>query len=163
MLAALALAGVAAQAASEPSGVVAGDARVIDADILIVGGERVILWGVDAPERSQACSLNGRVWGCYDAARRALESLAGRGAVSCTLLGEADPFGRRHGLCLSGDEDLAAELVRAGLALAYTEQTTEYEALQFEAIGAGVGLWQPGVIFEEPWDWRRSNTPGGYR
>ena len=30
-------------------------------------------------------------------------------------------------------------------------------------VTAGVGLWQVGVVFEEPWVFRRRETPGGYR
>ena len=143
--------------------IVTGAARVIDADILIVAGQRVILWGIDAPERPQTCGLNGELWGCYDAARRALELLSGRGELSCALTGEPDPFGRIHGVCMAGTEDINAEMVRQGIALAFTEQTADYEPVQLEAIMAGVGLWQPGAVFEEPWIWRHGHTPGGFR
>jgi hypothetical protein len=32
-----------------------------------------------------------------------------------------------------------------------------------EAIMAGVGLWQPGVWFEEPWAFRKRENPSGLR
>jgi endonuclease YncB( thermonuclease family) len=143
--------------------IIKGEARVIDADILIVQAQRVILWGLDAPERAQTCNLNGNEWGCYDVAKRTLEALAGRGEIECVLTGDPDPFGRRFGVCTFGSEDLNAEMVLKGLALAFSEQTTDYEPQQMEAITNGVGLWQPGVVFEEPWLWRRGHTPGGYR
>ena len=54
-------------------------------------------------------------------------------------------------------------MVRKGMALAFSEQTADYEPQQLEAITEGVGLWQPGAKFEEPWVWRRGHTPGGYR
>jgi endonuclease YncB( thermonuclease family) len=142
---------------------VSGTADVIDADILKIGAQRVILWGIDAPERAQVCGLNGEQWGCYDSAKRALELLAGRGEVSCTFKGPPDPFGRRFGVCESGGQDLGAEMVRQGMALAYLDQSDDYEAVQLEAITAGVGLWQPGVVFEEPWVFRMHSTPGGFR
>jgi len=149
--------------AETPTAIVSGPARVIDADILIVQGQRVILWGLDAPERPQTCSLDGREWGCYDVAKRALEALAGRGPIDCILTGEPDPFGRRHGVCTYGDEDLNAQMVALGVAMAFSEQTTDYEPQQLQAISEGVGLWQPGAKFMEPWLWRRANTPGGFR
>ena len=96
-------------------------------------------------------------------AKRTLEALAGRGEITCFLTGEPDPFGRRHGVCTFGAEDLNAEMVRQGVALAFSEQTADYEPQQLEAITQGVGLWQPGAMFEEPWKWRRSHSPGGYR
>ena len=106
------------------------NARVLDADVIIVGKQRVILWGVDAPERGQTCVLSGKPWGCYDAAKRKLELLAGRGEVTCMLLGEPDPFNRYFGVCESGGEDINAEMVRSGMALAYLDQTDDYEAVQ---------------------------------
>ena len=150
-------------AAQTPPEIISGAARVIDADILIVAERRVILWGLDAPERNQTCALAGKEWGCYDVAKRALEALAGRGEIECVLTGEPDPFGRRHGVCSFGSEDLNAEMVRTGMALAFSEQTTDYEPQMLEAITAGAGLWQPDAVFIEPWVWRRTNSPGGYR
>lgn len=142
---------------------VRGTAEVIDADVLKFGNQRVILWGVDAPERSQTCQLNGKLWGCYDAAFRQLQLLAGRGEVSCTYKSEPDPFGRRFGVCESGGQDLNAALVKSGLALAFVEQSEDYVVQMADAITASVGLWQTGVNFEEPWVFRRRENPGGFR
>lgn len=161
LLCALGLGG-AAQAQTEPAEI-RGTAEVTDADILRFGDQRVILWGIDAPERRQTCQLNGALWGCYDVAFRQLQLLAGRGEVVCQLHGEPDPFGRRFGICESGGEDLAAEMAKAGLALAYGEESDAYLPQMAEAIAAGVGLWQVGVTFEEPWEFRRRETPGGFR
>jgi endonuclease YncB( thermonuclease family) len=157
-----ALAGGAAQAQTEATEI-RGLAEVIDADILTIGTQRVILWGIDAPERRQTCQLNGELWGCYDVAFRHLQLLAGRGEVVCYFHGEPDPFGRRFGVCESGGEDLNAEMVRAGMALAYEEETDAYLPQMVEAIAAGIGLWQIGASFEEPWEFRRRETPGGFR
>ncbi|MDG1117998.1 MAG: thermonuclease family protein [Flavimaricola sp.] len=140
-----------------------GTAEVIDADILRFGNQRVILWGIDAPDRRQTCQLNGELWGCYDVAFRNLQLLAGRGEVVCYFHGDPDPFGRRFGVCESGGQDLNAEMVKAGVALAFQEETDAYLVQMAEAIQAGVGLWQPGVKFEEPWVFRRRETPGGFR
>ena len=136
---------------------------VIDADILKFGQQRVILWGIDAPERPQRCQLNGTFWGCYDTAKRQLQCLAGRGEVRCTYVGEPDPFGRRFGVCSSGGEDLNAKMVTSGLALAFDEQTDDYMLQMVDAITEGVGLWQAGVLFEEPWNFRRRENPSGHR
>jgi endonuclease YncB( thermonuclease family) len=140
-----------------------GTPEVIDADILKFGQQRVILWGIDAPERPQICHLNGAIWGCYDAAKRKMQLLAGRGEVICTLRGDPDPFGRRFGVCTSGGQDLNAEMVKAGFALAFEEQSDDYVPQMADAIIAGLGLWQVGVKFEEPWAFRRRENPSGYR
>ena len=142
---------------------VRGTAEVIDADILKFGNQRVILWGIDAPERPQTCQLNDMPWGCYDVAFRSLQLLAGRGEVVCYFHGDPDPFGRHFGICESGGKDLNAEMVKAGVALAFDEETDAYVGQMTEAIMAGVGLWQPGVWFEEPWAFRRRENPSGLR
>lgn len=142
---------------------ISGAARVLDADVLEVDNQRVILWGIDAPERSQTCIMDGRLWGCYEASKRLLETLSGRGSVDCYLIGDPDPFNRYFGVCEFDGEDLGAAMVREGMALAYSQQTSDYEDIQLEAIAAGKGLWQPGVQFQEPWLFRAQHTPGGYR
>jgi endonuclease YncB( thermonuclease family) len=153
---------VSAQAQGADTGIT-GTPEVLDSDILKFGTQRVLLWGIDAPEKRQTCQLNGELWGCYDVAFRYLQLLSGRGEVTCTYKGEPDPFGRRFGVCTSGGQDLNAEMARAGMALAFDEESEDYDAAMVEAITAAVGLWQPGAKFEEPWVFRRRETPGGFR
>ena len=43
---------------------VSGAARVIDGDTLEIGGTRVRLHGIDAPESAQRCRADGRSWPC---------------------------------------------------------------------------------------------------
>lgn len=148
---------------TEPVDTVSGLANVIDADVIRIGQQRVILWGIDAPEKNQNCYRDGVRWGCHDAAYRLMETLSGRGEVTCFLTGEPDPFNRRFGVCESGGEDLNAAMVSAGMALAYTDQTDEYVEEQIDAITDENGVWQLGVEFEEPWVYRRMHNPGGYR
>ena len=66
-------------------GKIKGMPDVIDADILKFGQQRVILWGIDAPERPQKCRMSGKLWGCHEVAKRHLQLLAGRGEVTCVL------------------------------------------------------------------------------
>ena len=41
-----------------------GPGRMIDADILAIGKQRVVLWGTDAPERSQPCQSGASNYSC---------------------------------------------------------------------------------------------------
>src|SRR3954469_19630617 len=70
-----------AQAQATETGI-RGTPEVLDTDVLKFGTQRVILWGLDAPEKKQTCQLNGKLWGCYDVAFRYLQLLAGRGEVT---------------------------------------------------------------------------------
>jgi endonuclease YncB( thermonuclease family) len=142
---------------------ISGSAHVIDADILRIDQQRVILWGLDAPERDQPCYKDGQKWGCHGAARRTLELLAGRGEVVCYLLGDPDPFNRRHGVCESGGTDINGEMVNRGMAVAWEAQSSDYVEQQLDAIENERGIWSVGVEFILPWEYRRLNTPGGYR
>jgi endonuclease YncB( thermonuclease family) len=140
-----------------------GPGEMIDADILAIGNQRVILWGIDAPERAQTCrSTEGR-YSCYEAATRELETILSGGDVTCVVQAKRDPFGRRHGECTVGDLSVNAEMVRRGMALPYLDQTDMYVPQEEEAKAAKAGLWQDGVEFDLPWVFRRQQNPSGQR
>ena len=143
---------------------VKGTARTVDADIILVGKQRVILYGIDAPDRDQFCQVGELLWGCWDAAKGALDQLMGSNEVTCTLTDERpDPFGRRWGTCMVGDKDLSAEMVRAGMARAFVPQTEQYLPLEEEAKAAGAGVFQPGAVVDLPWEWRAAHSRSPYR
>lgn len=153
----LAVSGTAAQE------VVSGAAKVVDADIVMVEKQRVILWAVDAPERPQKCFVGDLLWDCYGAARQALGELIASGEASCTLTpGEPDKFNRRYGVCASAGKDIGAELVRLGMARAFVEQGDDYVAEEEEAKAAAIGVFQPGAKIAAPWEFRKTD-PRNYR
>lgn len=164
ILLALGLFSTAPAFAASAGDVISGAGRAIDADIVAIGDQRIILWGLDAPERSQTCGSDNGTYSCYDDAIREAEELANNGEMSCTLMGDRpDPFGRWYGVCTAGGKEINAELVRAGLALAYRDQSEDYVAAEDEAKAAKLGLWRDGVTFVKPWQWRRTQNPGGFR
>lgn len=143
--------------------VVTGAAKVVDADIIMVEKQRVILWAVDAPERPQKCFVGDLLWDCYGAARQALGELLASGEASCTLQpGEPDKFNRRYGVCTSAGRDIGAELVRLGMARAYGEQGPDYVAQEEEARVAAIGVFQAGAKVDAPWEFRKTD-PRNYR
>lgn len=144
--------------------VVTGEARTVDADIILVGKQRVILWGIDAPDRDQICTVGKLLWGCWQAAKGALDDLMAGSEVSCELTDEKpDPFGRRWGTCTAGGKDLAAEMVRTGMARAFTPQTDKYLPLEDEAKAAAAGVFQPDANIDLPWEWRAVHSRSPYR
>lgn len=143
--------------------VVTGAAKVVDADIIMVEKQRVILWAVDAPERTQKCYVGDLLWDCYGASRVALGEIIASGEASCTLKeGKPDQFNRRYGVCTSAGKDVGAELVRQGMARAYVEQGDDYLAEEEEAKAAQIGVFQPGAKIDDPWAWRKRD-PRNYR
>lgn len=105
-----------AQAQSEP---VAGVASVIDGDTLEIHGQRVRLFGIDAPESGQPCeTAQGERWRCGRDAAIALADLIGRAPIQCDPQ-DIDRYGRVVAVCYQGNLDIGAEMVRAGWAVAY--------------------------------------------
>lgn len=150
-----ALACAFALAACEPGETISGPARVIDGDSLEIGGISIRLFGVDAFERRQACTRNGGAWRCGEAAARRLEELVGSAPIVCTRK-DIDRYGRSVARCLNGSSDLAAEIARAGLGLAYRQYSTDYIEEEAEAQASRRGAWAGD--FAAPWDWRRQSS-----
>ncbi len=134
-----------------------GSARVIDGDSLRVGDTEIRLFGVDAFEGRQACTRNGSPWRCGEAAAQELRRLSSGHTITCSKE-DTDSYGRTVAVCTSGGLDLAAELTRAGLALAYREFSDDYVDEENDARTARRGAW--AGEFTPPWDARRGGgTP----
>ena len=131
-----------------------GRVAVIDGDTLDVGGARVRLHGVDAPENAQSCGTgSGAVWACGDwVTQETALRFAGREAVCETV--DIDRYERIVARCAVDGTDIGEALVSAGLALAYIEYSEDYAETEAAARAAGRGIWRGEV--EAPWDWRRA-------
>jgi endonuclease YncB( thermonuclease family) len=129
--------------------IVSGPATVIDGATLDLGGRRLRLYGMDAPDLDQTCSDgHERDYSCGRAAAAALTARIGGGNVTCELR-EADGTA----LCRRDGEDLAAWMVANGYAIADRSAPAAYEAQDRRAWGRRVGLWSG--VFEIPADRRR--------
>jgi endonuclease YncB( thermonuclease family) len=136
---------------SEPR-LASGSAVVNDGDTITVGGERIRLRGIDAPEYAQTCRKSGADYACGRAARDALARLAGRGTVICRG-SQRDRYGRLLADCTAAGVVLNAAQIESGWAIAYGD----FEAEEARARERGAGLWAGS--FEEPRAWR--NAHGG--
>ena len=104
---------------------VAGRASVIDGDTIELHGQRIRLYGIDAPERAQKCSQYGDSWPCGQRAASVLADRIGTRTVSCKPR-DRDQYGRIVAVCLVGGDNLNAWMVRQGWALAYRHYSTYY-------------------------------------
>ncbi|CDZ29301.1 thermonuclease family protein [Neorhizobium galegae] len=141
---------IAARLDEAADSIVHGPFHVIDGDTLAVGGERLRLQGVDAPELDQTCEDGrGRPWACGEEARRLLVRLVADGEAEC-LGRERDKYRRLLVRCRSGTTSVNGTLVRQGLAVASGRYAQEQVAARRERLGVWAGQ------FESPRDWRAS-------
>ena len=129
-----------------------GRADAIDGDTLLVGGIRVRLEGIDAPEAEQTCTdAQGRTWNCGSEAQRFLAGLVATELVHCEERG-LDTYKRLLGVCRAGAIEVNAELVRRGLAWAFTRYSQSYVAHEAEARRVKAGIWAGSA--QPAWEYR---------
>ncbi len=127
---------IAAPAWSAPNGTV----RVIDADTIDVGGTRVRLFGIDAPEMGQPCSADGRTWDCGAWTRDAVSNRFEGSYARCDTR-DTDRYGRTVAQCSVDGQDMGRMIVRSGLAWAFRRYSETYDLDEKAAAVAGRGLW----------------------
>ena len=139
---------------------ISGRASVIDGDTIEIHGQRIRLWGIDAPESAQLCrGGDSDLYRCgAQSANEVAAFLEGR-AVSCEPL-DADRYGRTVARCFAGGIDLAGWLVGRGLALDWPRYShRQYATQQDEAHRAERGVWSGSFV--EPWRYRACVRAGG--
>lgn len=168
----LVLALIFAQAALAANGAgppIEGGALVVDGDTLTVQGQRIRLYGIDAPESDQLCQRDGTPWRCGQAATVALTEFIGRRPVRCVPK-DREPasfeqgryrYGRVIAVCWVGGVELNRWLVAEGHALAYRHYSSDYVTDEAQAKLARKGVWDSE--FEPPWVWRHGSNGAGRR
>lgn len=142
------LAFVPAASLADLSGLV----RVIDADTWDVGGTRVRLHGIDAPELDQTCThASGRGWDCGAWATQQVRSLYDGHAAQCTRVTQ-DRYGRTVARCNVQGRDVGQALVSRGLAFAFRKYSTDYVGAENRAKSVATGLHATRVAL--PWEHR---------
>ena len=138
---------LAVPAIASPNGTI----RVIDADTIDVGGTRVRLFGIDAPEMGQPCSADGRTWDCGAWTRDAVSNRF-EGAYARCREQDVDRYGRIVAQCFVDGNDMGQMIVNSGLAWAFRRYSDAYDLEEKAAAVAGRGLW--AVEVELPSDYR---------
>lgn len=138
--------------------VITGHPRIVDGDTIAIGGTRVRIHGIDAPEKRQA---GGRE------ASAGLAKLIADREVWCEQT-DTDRRGRAVAICKVGARDLGAAMVSDGLAWAYVRYSHDYLALEREARRDRVGVWQTEQVLgfrsvvgpQPPWEYRAERRRG---
>jgi endonuclease YncB( thermonuclease family) len=130
-----------------------GQASVIDGDTLEIHGQRIRLWGIDAPESAQLCRGDDSLpYRCCAEAANAQDAFIARRPVHCSPV-DRDRYGRTVARCNVVDIDLGQWLVSGGLALDWPRYSAGRSAHdQEKAKKAEYGMWRGSFV--EPWLYR---------
>lgn len=134
-----------------------GRTRVIDGDTLEVGGVRVRIFGIDAPEHDQTCPRNDDSrWACGTWATKQMQARFGGKELRCAPK-DRDRYGRIVAICRDADgTDIGAALTGAGAAMAYRRYSLDYTAIEQQARSARRGIWAGPVT--APSDFRAAQA-----
>ena len=75
-----------------------GKAIIIDGDTIHIGNNKVRLYGIDAPEINQSCTINTIAWECGLGSSQALKSIISENEVRCEIM-EIDRYKRFVAKC----------------------------------------------------------------
>jgi len=135
-----------------------GPVAAIDGDTVDVGGIRVRLFGIDAPEIGQTCSRDDGPWNCGVWARGEIRRAYQGRHATCEAV-TIDKYQRVVARCRVDGSDISAALVAKGAAEAYRRYALDYVDAENRAALAGLGIWQGPM--QHPADYRAAPAPQG--
>ena len=139
-------------ASAKDVGTIVGKAFVVDANNVEVKGQRIRLFGVDAPDRRQTCATHaGGAYPCGLRAAFALDNLAKGKLISCVPRG-VDSELRILAMCSYAGLDIGGAMVESGWSIADIRYSDQYVETEDAARAAKLGLW--GGAFDDPTEWR---------
>ena len=130
---------------------IAGDAIVVDGRTLMVSGQMVRLWGLDAPDLDQTCTWGGKLIPCGRLAQGALMDLIIGAVIRCERRRQSESS-LNIAVCFADSYDIGANLIHTGWALARHPTSPVYRETERKARAAKRGLWRGE--FARPADWR---------
>ena len=132
-----------------------GSPMIIDGDTVQFVDVKLQMEGIDAPQTDQLCfDKVGTRWKCGATAREYLKQQTDNKSWKCDVVRKT-LHGRLLAKCRVGDEDVARQMVQAGLALASTTGSAMYLEDEKVARVSEAGLW--AGAFVAPLDWRQHN------
>ena len=140
-----------------------GVPSVTDGDTIKINGNKIRLFGIDAPEVKQSCkkpyisfsfySLYKK-YNCGVISTEKLRDKISNKKISC-LISNKDRYGRFIGECFYKKLNLNSWMVKNGHAVAYLKYSKKFVAQENQAKKNKLGIWQGPFI--NPWEWRKKN------
>lgn len=107
--------------------------RVIDGDTFVSNGQKIRLWGIDAPEKEDTYFFASKLY---------LETILESATFTCYYI-DTDRYKRFVMRCYSGKDDIASYMVRMGLAKDYKQYSKGYYSDdELYAKENKYGMWQ---------------------
>ena len=131
-----------------------GEAKVIDGDTIHIEKYKIRLYGIDAPEIKQTCTINKIIWECGFESSQALESIISKEEVQCKIV-DIDRYKRFVAKCFVKNINLNKYMVQNGWAVAYRYYSDDFIKNEEIAKKNKAGIWQGK--FEEPYLFRKNN------
>lgn len=135
--------------------VMIGRPSVYDGDTFAFGDDVIRIYGIDAPEITQTCLVEGQPWECGQAAKLRLQELLAQGSLQCRPI-DRDIYQRTIAACRAAGIDIGEALVSEGLAVALSDFSSDYVQTEAHARERGVGIW--AGAFQAPADYRAENA-----
>ena len=129
-----------------------GKATIIDGDTIRIGKNKIRLYGIDAPEINQTCTINKIIWECGFESSQALESMISEKEVQCEIV-NIDRYKRFVAKCFVKNINLNQYMVQNGWAVAYRYYSDEFINDEEIAKKNKDGIWQGK--FQNPYLYRK--------
>ena len=118
-----------------------GKAIIIDGDTIHIGKNKIRLYGIDAPEIKQTCTINKIIWECGIDSSQALESIISEKEVECEIV-DIDRYKRFVAICFVKNINLNKYMVQNGWAVAYRYYSDDFIKNEEIAKKNKAGIWQ---------------------
>ena len=129
-----------------------GKAKIIDGDTIHIGKNKIRLYGIDAPEINQTCTIEKIIWECGVDSSQALDSIISENEVQCEIM-DIDRYRRFIAICFVKNINLSQYMVQNGWAIAYRYYSDDFINDEKIAINKKIGIWQGK--FQEPYLFRK--------
>ena len=134
------------------AGPIKGKARIIDGDTIHIGKNKIRLYGIDAPEINQTCTINKIIWECGLESSQALGSIILEEEVRCEIV-DIDRYKRFVAKCIVNNINLNQYMVQNGWAIAYRYYSNDFINDEEIAEKNKAGIWQGK--FQNPYLYRK--------